>query len=357
MRKAILLPAIFLTACSTYPQSLDFMKPYKMDIQQGNVVTSKMLLQLRPGMTKAQVRFVMGTPMISDSFHANRWDYLYRMEKNGKLIEQRHVILDFEDEKLKGVRGDVVPAAPGADAAAAKPVSHEPVPVKPASEAAPKEKGMLDKLKFWDSDDTSSVIPPSEQPPAKEDMQVLPPLIEAPGTAPASPVSAGPEAAPAPVARPEEKGLLDKLMFWKDSEPEVAPKAAVRPAVPQLPAIPERQAEPLPPLTEPPPAAVKSAPAQSAKPAPEAAPAPQPAAPQLPAMPEDKPKPPPPTQPPAAEAKPAPAGPQPAPAASPESAPKPAPTAEPKAAPKPQPDLPSEEDPSYFERLLEKIGF
>src|SRR5690606_17744119 len=53
---------------------------YKIDIQQGNVVTQDMINQLRPGMTRRQVRFIMGNPMITDTFHPNRWDYLYSIQ-------------------------------------------------------------------------------------------------------------------------------------------------------------------------------------------------------------------------------------------------------------------------------------
>jgi len=80
-----------------------------MDIQQGNVVTSDMLLKLRPGMTKSQVKFIMGTPLLVDSFRTNRWDYFYQLRKQGKIVSQRRVILDFENDLLKRVRGDVVP--------------------------------------------------------------------------------------------------------------------------------------------------------------------------------------------------------------------------------------------------------
>lgn len=101
----LIVCSVLLTGCGS---SVPVVKPYKMDIQQGNVVTSKMLLQLRPGMTKSQVRFIMGTPLIVDSFHNNRWDYFYQMRQAGKVVEQRRVILEFEKDLLARVRGDVV---------------------------------------------------------------------------------------------------------------------------------------------------------------------------------------------------------------------------------------------------------
>ena len=56
---------------------------YKIDIQQGNVVTQDMIDQLRPGMTRRQVRFIMGNPLIQDTFNTNRWDYLYSLQPGG----------------------------------------------------------------------------------------------------------------------------------------------------------------------------------------------------------------------------------------------------------------------------------
>jgi outer membrane protein assembly factor BamE len=73
---------------------------YKMDIRQGNFVTQDMRDKLKIGMTKLQVRYVMGTPLLNDAFHANRWDYVYRLERDRKLIEQQNLTLYFEGDKL-----------------------------------------------------------------------------------------------------------------------------------------------------------------------------------------------------------------------------------------------------------------
>ena len=72
---------------------------YKIDIQQGNVVTQDMIDQLRPGMTRRQVRFIMGNPLLTDTFHANRWDYLYSIQPGGgeRLQERVSVIFDGND--------------------------------------------------------------------------------------------------------------------------------------------------------------------------------------------------------------------------------------------------------------------
>lgn len=87
--------------------------PYKIDIQQGNVVTRDMIDQLKPGMTKSQVRFVMGTPLIVDIFRDNRWDYLYYLQEEGELIDKRGMTIFFEDDKLSYIENEFAPDSPG----------------------------------------------------------------------------------------------------------------------------------------------------------------------------------------------------------------------------------------------------
>ena len=84
---------------------------YRIDVQQGNVITQDMMDKLKPGMDKNQVRFVMGTPAIEDPFHTDRWDYLYSISEGGKRRDQLHVALYFKDDKLTHVDGNVVAAA------------------------------------------------------------------------------------------------------------------------------------------------------------------------------------------------------------------------------------------------------
>jgi outer membrane protein assembly factor BamE len=150
LRYTVVLLAVLCVSCGT---ALPTIKPYKLEVQQGNVVTSKMLLQLRPGMTKSQVRFVMGTPLIQDSFHGNRWDYVYQMREKGKIIEQRRVILDFDGEALKAVRGDVIPKGSELKSDEGNTNTGARV-INPTDK--PAKKGMLDKLKFWQKDEAAS---------------------------------------------------------------------------------------------------------------------------------------------------------------------------------------------------------
>jgi len=80
---------------------------YKIDIQQGNVVTQDMLDQLTIGMPANKVRFIMGSPLVRDTFHDNRWDYLYSFKSGNAVREQRLITLLFENELLVGVAGDI----------------------------------------------------------------------------------------------------------------------------------------------------------------------------------------------------------------------------------------------------------
>ena len=116
MYSRLIFLALFLTACS--PTVL--ITPYRIDVQQGNVVTQEMLEKVKPGMTKSQVRFVLGTPLISDPFHTDRWDYVYRYIQAGKLIEQRKLTAVFEGDKLKAIEGAALP--PSDNIAGTRPV-------------------------------------------------------------------------------------------------------------------------------------------------------------------------------------------------------------------------------------------
>ena len=106
-----------MTGCSSNPVSLpelpDFPVPslvHKVDVQQGNVVDQDQVNKLRPGMEKNQVNFIMGTPSLVDTFHNNRWDYIYTMyEGNSKKWQQKRISLFFKDNKLAHIEGDVIP--------------------------------------------------------------------------------------------------------------------------------------------------------------------------------------------------------------------------------------------------------
>lgn len=108
MRITLILLSVLLASCSYL--SVPVLSPYKMDIRQGNFVTPEMREKLKLGMTKHQVRYVLGTPMINDAFHGNRWDYVYRLEQHGKVVEKQHLILYFNGENLARIDDSGQPA-------------------------------------------------------------------------------------------------------------------------------------------------------------------------------------------------------------------------------------------------------
>jgi outer membrane protein assembly factor BamE len=111
-----------MAACSSTPGVTSMLTPYRIDVRQGNYVSQDMVAQLKPGLTRDQVRFILGTPLITDMFHAERWDYVYRMQPGRGEVEQRHLAVFFSDGKLARLGGDVAANAPTvADGAAAKP--------------------------------------------------------------------------------------------------------------------------------------------------------------------------------------------------------------------------------------------
>jgi len=110
--RTVLFAAV-LSGCSSVPR---IVTEYKIDIQQGNVLTQDMVSQLRPGLSKDQVRFILGTPVLMDMFHANRWDYVYRLQTGNGKVEMRKFSTFFDTgDKLVRVAGDVS-AAQASDA-------------------------------------------------------------------------------------------------------------------------------------------------------------------------------------------------------------------------------------------------
>lgn len=108
----LIASAALLSACSS-SSVVRVLKPYRIDVRQGNYVSQEMLAQLTPGMTKDQVKFIMGSPLLVDVFHADRWDYYYRYSVGYKKPQERRVTLFFKDDKLVRLAGDIVAATNG----------------------------------------------------------------------------------------------------------------------------------------------------------------------------------------------------------------------------------------------------
>ena len=101
--------------------------PYKMDIRQGNYITPEMRKKVKAGMSRQQVSSILGSPLVSDVFHANRWDYIYRFEEKTKLVEQQRLTVYFE--------GEFVSRIDDSQSTEIKPAESKPAESKPAGDA------------------------------------------------------------------------------------------------------------------------------------------------------------------------------------------------------------------------------
>ena len=126
--RPIVLVTLLVAGCGYVP-TLPGLTSYKMDIQQGNVVTQEMMARLQSGMTRSQMRFTLGTPLLVDPFRSDRWDYVYLYMKQGVVTEQRRIVVVFKDDKLAHIEGDVVPAGVGG--------ARTDQPAPPAGDAQP----------------------------------------------------------------------------------------------------------------------------------------------------------------------------------------------------------------------------
>lgn len=97
--------ALLISGCST----LEFPSVYRLSIEQGNIITQEMVDQLKPGMSRSQVQFIMGTPLLTDTFHEDRWDYLHtKLDGRGQRSQQR-LTLFFHNGRLDHFTGDLLP--------------------------------------------------------------------------------------------------------------------------------------------------------------------------------------------------------------------------------------------------------
>ena len=103
----ITLTICCLSACSF----VGFPGVYKIDVEQGNIVTQEMADQLKPGMSRRQVRFILGTPLVEDTFNQERWDYPYVKRNGVNVLSESRMTVVFDGDALLNVRGDYLPPA------------------------------------------------------------------------------------------------------------------------------------------------------------------------------------------------------------------------------------------------------
>lgn len=104
-----------LGACSSTSDSVaekigHLVTPYRVEVVQGNVVTKEQMAVVKPGLTRDQVRQVLGAPLLADPFHANRWDYVFLIRRQGTEPQQRAVTIHFSEDKVQRVDGAELPS-------------------------------------------------------------------------------------------------------------------------------------------------------------------------------------------------------------------------------------------------------
>ena len=111
MMRIVLIAAGAVALCGCNP--IAALKPYRMEIQQGNFIDEKLVAQLRVGMTREQARAALGTPLVTDVFHADRWDYLFwRQRANETAVERHRLTLYFQNDRLARFESDEKPEPP-----------------------------------------------------------------------------------------------------------------------------------------------------------------------------------------------------------------------------------------------------
>ncbi len=109
------LLAAVAVACLSACSFVGFPGVYRIDIEQGNIVTEEMAEQLKPGMSRRQVRFILGTPLVEDTFNENRWDYIY-VKRNGlDVLSESQLTVVFEGDTLAEIKGDYRPSDSSAE--------------------------------------------------------------------------------------------------------------------------------------------------------------------------------------------------------------------------------------------------
>jgi outer membrane protein assembly factor BamE len=131
---------VWLTACSV----ADWRLVHRIDVQQGNVISEEDLNLLKPGMTRRQVQFVIGSPMVADVFHQDRWDYIYLMQPGSGPASQERLTLFFEDDTLTRISGTMRPQQTEDSDAPAK---QQVTLVVPPQERIPP--GLLNRFWHW----------------------------------------------------------------------------------------------------------------------------------------------------------------------------------------------------------------
>ncbi|HEY8357067.1 MAG TPA: outer membrane protein assembly factor BamE [Ramlibacter sp.] len=106
--------AVLLAGCGTLDNApvrmLNALTPYKVEVVQGNFISREQVEALQPGMTREQVRTLLGTPLVTSLFHSDRWDYVFTLKRQGVGQQQRRLTVYFTGEAMARVEGDTMPS-------------------------------------------------------------------------------------------------------------------------------------------------------------------------------------------------------------------------------------------------------
>ena len=110
LRILLALGCLGIGACSGLPDPRKTVSPYKIDVVQGNVVTREQVAVLKPGMPRAVVRDVLGTPLLTSVFHGQRWDYVFSLRRQGESAQSRRVTIFFKGDVVERIEADELPS-------------------------------------------------------------------------------------------------------------------------------------------------------------------------------------------------------------------------------------------------------
>lgn len=134
-----LAAAASLAACGTLSPTADrllgVITPYRIDVTQGNVVTREQAAQVKPGMSRSQVRDILGSPLVTSAFHADRWDYVFTLRRPGVEPQRRSVVAYFKGETLERLEVPELPTEQDFVASIRPTRSNAPEPVLALTDA------------------------------------------------------------------------------------------------------------------------------------------------------------------------------------------------------------------------------
>ena len=163
LRTGVAAAALACAGCSLIPEAnrggtgtfLGFITPYRIEVVQGNVVTLEQAALVKPGMTRSQVRDALGSPMLADPFHGDRWDYVFTIRRQGVEAQRRSVVAYFKGDRLERLVVPELPTEREFVSSIERPAGDRAAPVL---ELTPEQRGALPKQP------ASDAAPPQPQP-------------------------------------------------------------------------------------------------------------------------------------------------------------------------------------------------